>query len=280
MGDIRVVTDSACDLPDAVVAELGIDIVPLTIRFGDEELVDRRDLTPPQFWARCKSSPTLPETAAPSPGAFQRAFTDAAAAGATGVVCVTLSSALSATWEAARHAAEAVAGTVPVQVVDSRSLTIGQGSMVVAAARAAAAGKSIEDVAGTVEDLIPRTRTYGALDTLEYLRKGGRIGGAQAFLGTMLSIKPIIQIVDGKVEAESRQRTRARALRYLVDKVRDAGEVENLAVMHAECDDVGQFIDQVAEYHPRDRIIVADVGAVIGAHAGPGTVGVTYQIAG
>ena|SRR5579884_147086 len=277
MSGIRVVTDSACDLPDDLLAELDIEMVPLSIRFGSEELVDRRDLTPAQFWARCTASPVLPETAAPSPGAFQQAFLRAAEAGASGVVCATLSSALSATWQAATNAAEAVASDIAVRVIDTQSLTLGEGIMVLSAARAAASGKSLDDVAGIVEDLMPRTEVFGALDTLEYLKRGGRIGSAQALLGSMLSIKPIIQIAAGKVEAESRQRTRARALEYLVDKVRRAGEVENLAVMNGAAKDIDQFLDMVAAVYPCDRIVVGDLGAVIGTHAGPGTVGVCYH---
>ncbi|HZT66171.1 MAG TPA: DegV family protein [Acidimicrobiales bacterium] len=277
MAGIRVVTDSACDLPDDLVRELGIDIVPLTIRFGDEELVDRRDLTPTEFWERCRSG-ALPETAAPSPGAFQEAYERAASEGAPGVVVVTLSSALSATWQAARTAADAVAGRIPVRVIDSQALTVAQGLIVLSAARAAAAGKALDDVAGAVEDLVPRTRLYGTLDTLDYLRRGGRVGGAQAFFGTMLSIKPIVQIVHGKVEAESRQRTRSRALRYLVDKVREAGEIEHLAVLNAAAPDIETFLDMVGEVYPRDRIVVGDVGPVIGTHTGPGTVGVTFFV--
>lgn len=150
--------------------------------------------------------------------------------------------------------------------------------MVLAAARAAAAGKSLEDVAGTVEDLIPRTRVFGALDTLEYLRKGGRIGSAQAFFGSMLSIKPILEIANGAVAAESKQRTRARALRYLVDKVHQAGAIENLGVLNAAAPDVEVFLGMLGEIYPRQDIVVGDVGAVIGSHCGPGTLGVTYHV--
>ena len=280
MPGIRVVTDSACDLPPELVEEYGIDIVPLSIRFGGDELVDRRDLTPTQFWARCATSDVLPETAAPSPGAFQAAYERAATDGCPGVVCITLSSELSATYQAACNAAKEVEGRIPVRVVDSRSLTIAQGLMCVSAARLANQGKSMDDVAGAVEDLIPRTKIFGALDTLENLKKGGRIGGAQAALGSLLSIKPIIEVADGKVEAESRQRTRARSLRYLVDKVKSFPEIELLAVMHGDAPDLEEFLDMLAEVYPRDQIIVGDVGAVIGTHSGPRVLGVAFQVRG
>lgn len=275
---IRVVTDSACDLPAPLVAEHSIDIVPLTVRFGDQEFVDRRDLSPREFWARCVNAPVLPETAAPSPGAFEAAFQSAADGGADGVVCVSLSSALSATMQSAQTAANAVADRVPVRVVDSRSCTIGQGLMAVAAARMANAGKGIDDVAGAAEDLVGRMRVYAALDTLENLKKGGRIGGAQAMLGSMLSIKPIIEVRDGQVEPESRQRTRSKSLRYLAEKLDEHPVIEQLAVMHGDAPDIDDFLELVAEHYPRDEIIVGDIGAVIGAHAGPRVVGITFSV--
>jgi DegV family protein with EDD domain len=277
MPGIRVVTDSACDLAPATVAAHHLTVVPLTIRFGDVELVDGRDITPKEFWARCARSPGLPETAAPSPGAFAEAFGELAAAGAEGIVCVTISSRLSATIQSAQAAAREVSDLIPVRVVDTLMASSGEGIEVLAAARMAAEGKAIEDVAGAVEDLAARTRLYAALDTLENLKKGGRIGGAQAFLGSLLSIKPVIQIKDGVVEQESKQRTRARSLRYLADKVAAAGAIENLAIMHAEAPDLDSFLDMLAENYPRDAILVCDVGPVIGTHAGPAAIGVAFH---
>ena len=278
MADIRVVTDSACDLPSALAEEHGIEVVPLTIRFGDEELVDRRDLSPKEFWARVQNSPVLPETAAPSPGAFEEAYRRAADAGCPGVVVCTLSSSLSATYQAAVVASQAVADVIPVRVMDTRAVTMSEGMMAVAAARAASQGKGIEDVCGVVEDMVARTRLYATLDTLENLKKGGRVGGAQALIGSLLSIKPVIELRDGVVEAESKQRTRSKSFRYLVDKVRECGAVENVAVMHGEAPDIEEFIDLLAAVVPREQMTVSDVGAVIGAHAGPRVIGVTFQV--
>ena len=277
MAGIRVVTDSACDLPQALVDQFSIDIVPLSIRFGSEEFVDRRDLTPEQFWSRCAASAVLPETAAPSPGAFGQAYQRAAEAGCDGVVCINLSSALSATYQAAVQAAGDA--PVPVKVIDSTSLTLGQGIMVLAGARAAAAGKGLDDVAGTVEDLVPRTRVFGALDTLEYLKKGGRVGAAKALLGSVLSVKPILRIQDGAVHEDGRQRTRGRALAHLVDKVKEAGAIENLGVLNGASPDLETFLDMLAPLYPRADIVVGDIGPVIGSHTGPGTIGVTYHAA-
>src|SRR5437588_673111 len=130
------------------------------------------------------------------------------------------------------------------------------------------------------EALGPRTRVYGALDTLENLKKGGRVGGAQALIGSMLSIKPIIEVRDGQVEPESKQRTRSRALRYLADKIRQEGNVENLAVMHGDAPDLDEFIEMLEPLVARERMVVGDIGAVIGAHAGPRVIGVAYQVSG
>jgi DegV family protein with EDD domain len=279
MAGVRVVTDSSCDLPQALVEEYEMEIVPLTIRIGGEEFVDRIELSTDDFWRRCSESPVLPETAAPSPGAFEQVFRKLADEDAEGILCVTISRDLSATIQAAEVAAKAVEGLVPVRVVDSRSLTMGLGMIAVEAARTAALGKSLEDVSGVAEDLSARTRVFGALDTLENLKKGGRVGGAQAMIGSMLSIKPIIEVSNGVVEPESRQRTRAKALQYLVDKVKAEPLVENLAVMHADCDDVDDFVNRLREYY-RGDIVVGDIGPVIGTHGGRRTIGIVFQVPG
>jgi len=273
---VRIVTDSASDLPEEVARELGIEIVPLTIRFGDEELVDRRDVTPETFWARCASSPTLPETAAPPPGAFESVYRRLAADGATGVVVVSLSSALSATMQSAEVGARAVEDVIPVTVVDSRSVTLGQGMIAVAAARLAADGADRDTVAAAAHDLADRTKVWGALDTLDNLKKGGRIGGAKALLASVLSIKPIIEVRNGKVEEGGKQRTRSKALAFLIEKVRSYGAIENVAVLHAACPDVDAFVEQLRPL-ANGEIIVGNIGPVVGSHAGVGTIGVAFQ---
>ncbi len=276
---VAVVTDSSSDLPADLAAEHGIEVVPLTIRFGSEELVDRRDLTPAQFWSRCAASSVLPETAAPAPGAFQAAYERAAERGADGVVCVTISSKLSATISAASTAAEAVRGQLPVRVVDSRSVTMGLGMITLAAARAAEAGGTLDAVTAAAEELVPRTRVYGTLDTLENLKKGGRIGAAQALLGSLLSVKPVIEVRDGEVEPGPKQRTRTRALAWLADKVAADAPTGDVAVISGEAPDVDTLCELLSRGLPRERLVVADLGAVIGTHAGPRTIGVAYQVA-
>lgn len=273
---IRIVTDSACDLPQAVVEELGIEIVPLTIRIAGHEYVDRRDLTPAEFWARCAASPTLPETAAPAPGEFEAAYRRLVDDGATGIVVISLSSALSATMQSAELAARELAGTVPIRVVDSRNCTLGLGMIVTDCARLARSGADLEAVASRALELADRTRVWGALDTLDNLKKGGRIGGAKALLASALAIKPIIEVRDGKVEQGGKQRTRTKALAFLVDKLASYGTVSNLAVMHADCSDVEQFVDMLRPHYEGD-IVVGDIGPVVGSHAGRGTIGIAFH---
>ena len=275
---VRIVTDSACDLPQRVADELGIEIVPLTIRIDGHEYVDRADLTPAEFWAKCAASPNLPEAAAPAPGHFEAAYRRLAADGATSVVAINLSAALSATMQSAELAARGVADTIPVTVVDSQQCTLGLGAIVMDCARLAAGGASHQAVVDRARDLATRTKVWGALDTLENLKKGGRIGGAKAMLASALAIKPIIEVRDGKVEQGGKQRTRGKALAFLVETLVNAGPVENLMVINADCSDVDAFVEQLRP-HYAGEIVVGDIGPVVGSHAGRGTIGIAYCVA-
>jgi DegV family protein with EDD domain len=274
---VRVVTDSACDLPDELIDELGIEVVPLTIRFGNEELIDRKELSTEEFWRRLTTSDVLPETSAPSAGAFEETFRRLAGDGASGIVCVNLSSKLSATMQSAQVAATAVSDACKVEVIDSLSVSMGLGGLAITAARRAREGDSLDSIVANVLDRRDRTKLYGALDTLEFLKKGGRVGNARALLGSMLSIKPILEVRDGIVEEAGKVRTRSRALRTLVERVTEAGRVENLAVLHAQAPDLDELLDQLDPIVPRDQILIGTIGPVIGTHAGPRVIGVTFQ---
>jgi len=275
---VRIITDSACDLPDSVVQSLGIEVVPLFIRFGDDELVDREQLTTTQFWERCSVESDLPSTAAPSPGRFEDTVRKLQGEGATGVLIINLSGELSGTIAAARLAAEKMKTSLDVRVVDSRTVTMGLGAIVVACARAAQAGGTIDEIEALANDLSARCKVWGALDTLENLKKGGRIGGAKAMLASVLSIKPIIEVRDGVVQEGGKQRTRSKALTFLVDKVREASAhpgISQLCVLHADCSDVDAFVGQLKAVYSGE-ILVGEIGAVVGAHAGRGTIGVAF----
>lgn len=281
MSTVRIVTDSACDLPAEVAEELGIEIVPLSIRFGDEEFIDREELTVAEFWNRCVNASELPETAAPAPGQFESTYRKLAADGATGIVVVSLSGALSATIQSAELAARAITSDdsidLNVRIVDSRTVTLGIGTIAIACAKAAAAGGTVEEIEALATDLAQRTRVFAALDTLDNLKKGGRIGNAKALLATALSIKPIIEVRDGIVEQGGKQRTRSKALKHLIEKVTTfEGRIENLAVLHADCSDVDLFVEMLKPHYDGE-IVVGEIGPVIGSHGGRGTIGVAFH---
>lgn len=280
MSGIRVVTDSACDLPPQLAEDRGVRVVPLTIRFGEEEFVDREQLSTKEFWDRVTTGSVMPETAAPSPGAFRAAFLAAAEEGADGVVCVTLSSGVSATYQAAVTAASDIGEQIPVSVVDSMSMTMGEGHMVLAALEAAEAGKGLAEIEAELADCRARSRVYGVIDSLEFLKRGGRIGGAAQLMGSLLSIKPVIEIRDGVVEVESRQRTRARSLSYMASKALTAGRIERIAVANGVATDIDELLSHLAGVECERELIVAELGPVIGAHGGPGTIGLCFELAG
>ncbi len=275
---IRIVTDSACDLSDEELTEWGIGLVPLSIRFGDDEFVDRTELSTDEFYRRLASSEHLPETSAPAPGAFVAMFNQMAAEGATGVVCINLSEALSATIQSARTAADSDDVSIDVRVINSKSVTGGLGSICLAAAKAGRDGASADEVVALVEDMRDRTRVYATLDTLENLKKGGRIGGAQAAFGALLSIKPLLDLSSGEVVAAGKQRTRKRALGWVREQLEAAGDdVENLAILHSNAEDMDDFMSSISGISSVASARTNIIGAVIGTHGGPGIIGITYQ---
>jgi len=275
MPGVRIVTDSACDLTDDLVKEHDVIVVPLTIRFGSEEFEDRRELSPEEFWRRCQGKGALPETAAPSPGTFITAFQRAADEGADAVLCMTISSKLSATYASAVTAADTFT-SIPVRVFDTRSVTMGQGLTVIAAAEESAAGAGLDQLIDAAEDRTDRIRVYGVLGGLEFLQRGGRIGGAQALLGSLLSIKPVIVVKDGEVAEESKQRTRSRAMSYLVAKVAADGPLERVAIADGACNDIEGVVKQLAAIPGQHPLVSVQLGPVVGSHTGPDTLGVCY----
>ncbi len=276
MTRIRVLTDSACDLPEEIVRRLEIDVVSLTIRFGDEEFVDRVDLTPAAFWAKCKASKTLPETSAPSPGAFQTAYEKANADGCDGVLVLTISAGLSATHQSATLAAKVVAPSIPVRVIDTRAVSMGQGLVCIELAELAATGASLEELSDRANELIARVGVVAMLDTLEHLVKGGRIGGARALLGQVLSIKPLLELKDGIVAEAGRQRTKARALTAIADVARSHQPIRRLALVHGDSPEVEHLEALITDITTEFPMIVTDMGPVVGTHGGPGIIALCW----
>ena len=273
---IQVITDSACDLPATLADHYNIDIVPLSIRFGNEEFTDRSDLTPAEFWAKCKASKDLPETAAPAPGAFQAAYQRAQAAGATGAIVIALSSDLSATHQSAVLGAQALDDSFPVVVVDSRAVSMAQGLIALAIAKEAAAGADLATLEASAHSLVARTGVAGTINTLDHLIKGGRIGGAKALLGSVLSVKPLLRLENGLVAEAGRERTRSRALASLVKEASAQAPFAYLAVTHGDAADVQVLVDLVKDLPMEHPLIVADMGSVVGTHGGPGIVALCW----
>ena len=276
MARIRVVTDSACDIPEEVARRLNIDIVSLSIRFGDEEFTDRLDLTPEAFWAKCKASKTLPETAAPSPGAFQAAYERAKADNCDGVIVLTLSALLSATNQSAVLGSEAVAGALAVRVIDTKAVSMAQGLLVIDVAELAATGADLDQLVAHAESLVAKVGVVAMLDTLEHLIKGGRVGGARALLGQVLSIKPLLELKDGVVAEAGRQRTRSKALVAIAEVVKSHAPLKRLALVHGASSEVAALEALVADIDTQTAIIVTDMGPVVGAHGGPGIIGLCW----
>jgi DegV family protein with EDD domain len=272
---VRIVTDSASDLPEALCEELGIEVVPLTIRFGEREYVDRKELSTEAFWRELEASTVLPETAAPSVGAFEETFRNLSESGADGIICINLSAQLSATMQSAQVAAKALDGHTPISIIDSKSASMGIGNLAIHAARRARGGATLDEIVREVEDQRERQHVLAVLDTLEYLRKGGRIGGAQAMLGSMLSIKPMIEVSDGRVESAGKVRTRSKALRFLVDHI-PAGNIETISILHAGAPDLDEFLAMLRPGLPEANVVVGTIGPVIGVHTGPRVLGVAW----
>ena len=274
MPSVAIVTDSASDLPPDVAARDGIAVVPLAVSFGAESFRTNVDLTTDEFWARMTAPDSpFPTTAAAAPGDFKNAYEQAFAGGAGAVVCVAVSGDLSGTMKAAQVGAQQLEGR-DIRVIDSRTASMGHGMLAQVGARMARDGASADAIAAAIEEMKGRVKLYIGLDTLEYLKRGGRISGARAAVGTMLSIKPIITVENGIVENADRVRTRAKA-RERVLELLTTEPLEQASILHTTHADVEEFTAKFQERSglPADRIQVMVVGPSVGPHLGPGCVG-------
>ncbi len=275
---IAIVTDSTSDIPKDIARERGIYVVPLHIMWGTETLRDGVDITTEQFYERLAIEPELPTTSQPTPTEFADAFQQARdETDAEGILVLTISADLSGTYSSAVQAVKMV--DFPVRVVDTRVTSLGQTLCVLEAADARDQGASLEEAAALAESLVGRTLVIFTVNTLEYLHKGGRIGGAQRLIGTALNIKPILHVVNGRVEARESIRTRKRALRRLVEifnEVVDPTRPLKVGVLHGQSADETHEMENVitTRYRP-ESVITAPVGCAIGTHTGPGVVGFT-----
>ncbi len=276
---VRLVTDSTADLPPDLAQELDITVVPLQVIFGDESFRDGIDLTSDEFFRRLRETDDLPRTSQPSVGDFQRTYEEVA--GQTDrILSIHVSSGFSGTVEAARQAAQALADRCQIEILDSRTVSMSMGLAVIAAARAAREGADLEACAEAARSVLERQRIAIAVDTLEYLRRGGRIGRAQAFLGSLLKLKPILTIRDGEAHPVARARTRRKALDAILRLSLDEGEVVEAAVMHTTSPEDASFVAQeIARRFPNASLRTGHLGPVIGVHGGPGVIGIVAVLA-
>lgn len=267
---VKIVTDSVADMPSQVAQELGITVVPLNVSFGNEVHRDGVDLTAEQFYKKLVHSKTLPVTSVPSPGTFAEAY-DKLAEETDEILVITLSSKLSATHEVALQSVGLMKRKCRVEVVDSQWAVMAQGFIVMTAARAAQSGTSFDEVLNIAHRNISRVNFRGAFDTLEYLKRGGRIGAAQAFLGSLLRINPIIGLKDGEVCPFGRARSRARAIDHLYNFAMSYSHIEEMAVEYASgLDEAEMLVERLGSKFPKERIYRSRAGPVIGTHTGPG----------
>jgi DegV family protein with EDD domain len=267
---VKIITDSVADLPPEVVKELGITVIPLVLRFGAETYRDGVDLSPDQFYEKLQTSRAFPATSVPPPDAYVEAY-DRLAEEADAIVVVTITSRLSATHEVASQAVGQMSKKCRVEVIDSLTATMAEGFIVMRAAQAARDGAKLAEVIAVARKNIPRSDFLAAFNTLEYLRKGGRIGRAQAFLGSMLRINPLITLKDGLVEPAGRTRSRARAIDQLYEFAAHYAHIEEMAVGDTACpQDAGVLVERLGAIFPAERIYRSRMTPVIGAHTGPG----------
>jgi DegV family protein with EDD domain len=277
---VKVVTDSVSDLPPALAADFGISIVPAKVLFGTEQFSDGVDITTDEFFRRLTSSAKLPTTSQPSVGDFVQVF-DSVGENADGIVCVTVSSQVSGTYNSAVQAREQTAAACPIEIVDSMQASMGQGLVALATARSAQSGADLSAVVDAANDALARAHLLGLLDTLEYLQKGGRIGRARALVGTLLKVKPIITVQDGVVHEFGKERTRAKGLAKMREFAEQQAPLEEASVMYTTSDaGLEGLTSALTDALPTGkRPVIARMGPVLGTYVGPNAVGLALLTA-
>jgi DegV family protein with EDD domain len=267
---VKIVTDSVSDLPSQVVKELGITVIPIVLRWGEQLYRDGIDLTSQQFYERLKSSKIPPSTSVPSPVTFAESY-DRLAEETNEILAIIVTAKLSGTYNVALQSVGLMKKKCRVEVIDSKCATMAEGFIVMKAAQAAQSGASLDDAVDIARKTIPRVDFLATFDTLEYLKRGGRIGKAQAFLGSMLKINPLITLRDGVVEPAGRTRSRARAIDRLYEFAMSYSHIEEMAIEEATTpDEAEKLAKRLGAKFPKERIYRSKPSPVIGAHTGPG----------
>jgi len=269
---IKIVTDSTCDLPESMTAKYGITVVPLYINFGERAYLDGVELSQEEFYQQLQNSNEFPTTAAPGLGQFRQEYERLAANGATEILSIHVSAGLSTTVNNAQLAAKEITD-VPITVLDSKQLSLGIGFLAVRAAKAAAEGCSMAEIMTLLTAQIRRTHFFAVLDTLEFLRRSGRVHRLTAGLGTILQIKPLLKLQDGNITFE-KVRTRKQAIKRLINLLADLIPLEQVAIVHSHALDRAEALRQQAQHLlPGDDVLTIDVSPIIGTHVGPGAAG-------
>ena len=273
---VRILTDSTADIPKEQADALGIAVVPLTVFFGEEAYLDGIEMDNATFYSRLQSSKVSPRTSQPPPAAFMEAYSRLIAEGADAILVVNVTSKLSGTYQSACNARDSLPDDlkkIPIDIVDSETVSMAMGLAILSAAQEARQGLGLEEIKANLLDRLSRTRLLFVLDTLEYLKRGGRITGTTALVGNMLSIKPILSIKNGLVEMVERPRTRNKAYARIGQLFSDMGKPEQLCVVESDTA-VGQQLVQFLQESYTGSIPTYKLGAVVGTYAGPGTAGV------
>jgi DegV family protein with EDD domain len=272
---VKIVTDSLSDITPDLAQELGITLVPVYVRFGEEVYRDRVEITTEEFYRRLVHDTTFPTTTQPPPSDFAAVYNKLAKE--TGeILVVTLSSKLSGTYQSALQAKSMVEGKCRIEVIDSQTIIMGLGLIVISAVKAAQAGASLDELVDLVRKAMPRSHSIMYFDTLKYLAKGGRIGRAKRLLGSLLSVKPILTLREGEVSPLTRVRSKAAGLDYLYDFVAGFPRIESLAVEYATTPaDADMLIERLGSLFPKEQIYKATVSPVIGTHTGPNVLSVS-----
>ena len=279
---VRIVTDSTSDLPPEICRELDITVVPLTVNFGDTGYKDGVDLSADEFYKKLIAAAKLPTTSQPSAGAFGEAYKDVAK-DTDEILSIHISGKLSQTYNSARLAASVMEGSCNVQVMDSLQVSMGLACIVMAAARAARDGASMEDVQQLVSRMMPETRTLALLETLEYLAKGGRIGKVQAYLGNSLrplaifKVIPIVEVRDGEAHPLTRVRTRQKGLDRLLTEAHSASDITMAGVAYStNRQEAESVLETLRPLVSSDNLVLSRFGPVLGTHLGPGALGLGF----
>lgn len=267
---VKVVTDSTADLTPQLAKELGITVVPVYVRFGNEVYRDRVDISEDEFYQRLLHEPIHPSTTQPTPQDFVDVYKDLAQE-ADGVISIHITSKLSGTCNSALRGKELVEKECPIEVIDSQVVTMGLGQLAIVANTLAKSGKSLHQVVEEVKQMIPSIHLLGLLDTLKYLALGGRIGKVQALLGSVLSVKPMLTIKDGELIPASRVRSRTKGIDRLFNFVKNAVDIQDLAIVYNTTPDEAQaLVGRMGSIFPSKQIRLARLGPALGAHTGPG----------